>query len=108
MPILTEDGKWTSPFELAYSQKLDWRNLIPMFSLGYIKCHHERPSHCITANSQTIKDICMGNDPLSNGLLFYISTIKKWYHLLTTTLMQQFPLVPSLDWLMIVALGLNS
>eukprot|EP00957_Ditylum_brightwellii_P018926 1423285-Ditylum_brightwellii.AAC.1 len=35
MPIQTDEGKWTTPFEIIYKTKPDWRNLVPMFSLSY-------------------------------------------------------------------------
>eukprot|EP00957_Ditylum_brightwellii_P032422 2456768-Ditylum_brightwellii.AAC.1 len=67
MPIQTEEGTWTTPFEMVFQQKPDWCNLVPMFSLSYRA----------TADSQSIKAICVGNDKKSDGLLFYIPLSKR-------------------------------
>eukprot|EP00957_Ditylum_brightwellii_P026209 1982171-Ditylum_brightwellii.AAC.1 len=37
MPIQADDGTWTTPFEQVYGIKPDWCNLVPMFSLAYVK-----------------------------------------------------------------------
>ena len=37
MPIILDNGQWTTPHEQKYGTKTDWRNLVPMFSLGYIR-----------------------------------------------------------------------
>ena len=36
------DKSFTTPFELAYNEKPDYRNLIPMFSTAYIKKVRDR------------------------------------------------------------------
>ena len=41
MPFILENGKWTTPHEQKYGTKLDWRNLVPMFSIGYIHRNQE-------------------------------------------------------------------
>ena len=37
MPISLQDGTSATPFELAYGIEPDWRNLLPLFSVVYIK-----------------------------------------------------------------------
>ena len=36
MPILLENGQWTTPHDQKCHTKPDWSNLVPMLSLGYI------------------------------------------------------------------------
>mmetsp|Transcript_21148 Transcript_21148/g.26890 ORF Transcript_21148/g.26890 Transcript_21148/m.26890 type:complete len:438 (+) Transcript_21148:1038-2351(+) len=76
MPIQTDNGVWTTPFELVHQTKLDWRNLIPKFSLSYVKRNRDSTKYRATADSQTIKAICVGNDKKSDGLLFYLPSSK--------------------------------
>eukprot|EP00957_Ditylum_brightwellii_P111835 8529907-Ditylum_brightwellii.AAC.1 len=66
MPIQTDEGKWTTPFNLGHKVKPDWRNLVPMFSLAYVKRNRDSSGHRATADSQTIKAICVGNDKKSD------------------------------------------
>eukprot|EP00957_Ditylum_brightwellii_P160370 12208404-Ditylum_brightwellii.AAC.2 len=65
------------PYEIVYQQKPDWRNLIPIFSLAYLKHNHDGTQFSSTADSQSIKAICVGNDTKSDGLLFYLPHSKK-------------------------------
>eukprot|EP00957_Ditylum_brightwellii_P115685 8823999-Ditylum_brightwellii.AAC.1 len=76
-PIQTDDCLWSSPFELAYGKKPDWRNLIPMFCMSYVKHHCGSTIHCSTSDSQSTKCICVGQDIKSDGLLFYIPHTKQ-------------------------------
>ena len=48
-----------------------------MFSLGYIRRNRDGNKSRATADSQYIMEICVGNNPKSNGLLFYLPTTKK-------------------------------
>ena len=48
-----------------------------MFSLGYIRRNRDSNKHRATANSKSIMGICVGNDPKSYGILFYLPTTKK-------------------------------
>eukprot|EP00957_Ditylum_brightwellii_P089191 6792282-Ditylum_brightwellii.AAC.1 len=57
--------------------KPHWHNLVPMFSLSYIKRRRDAGVKQSTADSQSIKAICVGNDTQSNGLLFYLPNSKK-------------------------------
>eukprot|EP00957_Ditylum_brightwellii_P163014 12413261-Ditylum_brightwellii.AAC.1 len=91
MLIQTDDGKWTTPFEMVFHTKPDWCNLVPMFSLAYIKCNRDASGFSATADSQSIKAICLGNDKKSGGLLFYLPMSKSIvsssdYHLNPTIL----------------------
>eukprot|EP00957_Ditylum_brightwellii_P107839 8226260-Ditylum_brightwellii.AAC.1 len=47
---------------MSHGIKLDWRNLILMFSLSYIKREKDSKKHRVTADSQSIKYICVGNN----------------------------------------------
>ena len=77
MPILLDNGQWTTLHEQKYGTKLDWSNLVPMFSLSYICRNRDGKKQRATADSQSIMKICVGNDPKSDGLLFYFPTSKK-------------------------------
>eukprot|EP00957_Ditylum_brightwellii_P003304 250335-Ditylum_brightwellii.AAC.1 len=57
--------------------KSDWCNLVPMFSLSYVKRRRDAGVKRSTADSQSIKAICVGNGTQSDGLLFYLPTSKK-------------------------------
>eukprot|EP00957_Ditylum_brightwellii_P087036 6625003-Ditylum_brightwellii.AAC.1 len=58
MPTSTDDGIYSSPFELAYGVKPNWRNLVPIFSVAYVKRTCDGSRHWSTADSQSIKCIC--------------------------------------------------
>ena len=47
-----------------------------MFSLGYIRRNRGGKKQRATSDSQSIMGICVGNDPKSDGLLFYLPTTK--------------------------------
>eukprot|EP00957_Ditylum_brightwellii_P043662 3309601-Ditylum_brightwellii.AAC.1 len=75
MPILqADDGTWTTPLELVCKTRPDWWNLVPMFILSYVKKSRDAKGYRATADSQSIKAICVGNNKKSNGLLFYLSS----------------------------------
>ena len=63
--------------EQKYGTKPDWHNLVPVFSLGYIRIKRYEKKQRATFDSQSIIMICVGNDPKSDGLLFYLPTSKK-------------------------------
>ena len=77
MSILLENGQWTTPHEQKYVTKTDWCNLVPMSSLSYIRRNRDGNKQWATTNSQSIMGICVGNDPKSDGLLFYLTTTRK-------------------------------
>eukprot|EP00957_Ditylum_brightwellii_P103963 7921394-Ditylum_brightwellii.AAC.1 len=67
-----DEGTWTTPFKMVYGVKPDWRNLVPIFSLSYVKQKRDASGFRSTVDSQSIKAICEGNDKKSNDLLFYL------------------------------------
>ena len=71
MPILLENGQWSTPHEQKYGTKTYWCNLVPMFSIRYIFRNRDGKKNRITADSHSIMGICVGNNPKSDGLLFY-------------------------------------
>ena len=72
MPLQLADRTWTSPFEQVYNVKPDWQNLVPMFSVAYVKRLRDADVSHNTSDSKTIHAICVGNDPDSDSLLFYL------------------------------------
>ena len=77
MPIILENGQWNTLHEQKYGTKLDWRNLVPMLSIGYIRRNWDGNKQRVTSNSKSITGICVGNNPKSDGLLFYLPTTQK-------------------------------
>jgi hypothetical protein len=62
----------TTPFELVYNRKVDYRCLIPIFCTSYIKQHRETGSnHKNKWLNKTLKCILVGKCPNSDSLLFY-------------------------------------
>lgn len=62
----------TTPYELVYQQKPDYRTLIPMFSLAYIRRDRAQGGHHLNKwHTRTIRCILIGTDDKSDGLLFY-------------------------------------
>ena len=76
MPILLENFQWTTPHEHKYGTKPYWRNLVPVFSIGYICRNRDGSKQRATADSQSIMGICVGNDPKIGWLLFYLPATK--------------------------------
>jgi hypothetical protein len=70
MPIKI-GGKITTPFEEMYGEKVDYRNLFPMFSLAYIKQMRAEGHNKSKWKSQTLKCIAVGKCNDSDSLLFY-------------------------------------
>ena len=69
-PIKLKDNI-TSPHEEVYKEKVDFRQLFPMFNTAYIKQETNRGKHKNKWKSQSLKVICVGSCPNSDGLLFY-------------------------------------
>ena len=65
------DNKVTTPFEAVHQQKVDYRQLFPMFATSYIKQETDSGKHKNKWKSQSLKVICVGSCPDSDGLLFY-------------------------------------
>jgi deoxyuridine 5'-triphosphate nucleotidohydrolase len=62
----------TTPYELVYNRKVDYRCLIPIFCTSYIKQHRETGgTHKNKWLNKTLKCILVGKCPLSDSLLFY-------------------------------------
>ena len=70
MPI-KHDGKITTPYEVVYAKKVDYRILFPLFSIAYIKQMRHEGKHLSKWKSQSMKCIVVGTCSKSNGLLFY-------------------------------------
>ncbi len=75
----------TTPHELVYKQKVDYRVLFPMFSTAYIKYmrddkadYQEDPTN-IKWSSQSLKCIVVGTCSKSDGLLFYHPPTKQTF-----------------------------
>ena len=86
MPILLDNGQWTTLHEQKYGTNPYWCNLVPMLSLGYICRNRDGNKQPATSDSQSIMGICDDNDTKSNELLFYLPTSKNmvgsaYYHL---------------------------
>ena len=69
IPIKTTSNTLTTPHFLAYNEKPDYRKLIPLFSTAYVKIYQSGEGNNL--ESQTVKAILVGNDPKSDGRLFY-------------------------------------
>ena len=66
------NGKLTTPHELVFQSKPDYRVLFPMFSTAYIKQNRETGGHHKNKwRSKTLKCILVGTDNKSDGFLFY-------------------------------------
>ena len=61
----------TTPFELVYNKKPDYRMLFPMFSIAYIRQHREDGKDINSWKSKSLKCIAVGSCPKSDGLIFY-------------------------------------
>eukprot|EP00957_Ditylum_brightwellii_P098509 7504167-Ditylum_brightwellii.AAC.1 len=77
---------------MVYGIKPDWQNLVPMFSLTYVKQERDASGFRATVDSQSIKAICVGNDKKSNGLLFYLPSSRS---LISSSDYTLDPMVPS-------------
>jgi hypothetical protein len=66
------NSKLTTPYELVFQQKVDYRCLIPIFCTSYIKQHRKTGgSHKNKWLNRTLKCILVGKCPKSDSLLFY-------------------------------------
>ena len=64
MPVTLSDGALSIPFELAYGLKPDWRNLLPLFSVAYVKRFRDGVIHRKSPYCQTIKAISMNTEKI--------------------------------------------
>jgi hypothetical protein len=63
--------KITTPFELVYKKKVNYRNLFPMFSVAYIRQIHKEGTAKSKWKDCSLKCIVVGTCSKSDGLLFY-------------------------------------
>ena len=68
---LTVNDTLTTPFELVYKTKPDLRNLLPMFSVSYVRRSRDANTNRLTFHSTSIRCICLGRDDVSNQLEFF-------------------------------------
>ena len=78
LPTKHEGGIVSTPFEYVHNKKVDYRQLFPVFKKAYVKIEtDESGRHRNKYKSKTIKTICVGSCPDSDGLLFYHPKTKK-------------------------------
>jgi hypothetical protein len=70
LPV-TRNDKITTPYELVYNKKVDYRSLIPVFSIAYIRQHQEDGQDKNKWSSKSLKCILVGKCNKSDSLLFY-------------------------------------
>ena len=70
LPI-RKNNKITTPHELVHGEKVDLRNLLPMFSVAYIKQERNKAEVGGKWKTQTLKCITVGKCPRSDSILFY-------------------------------------
>ena len=75
IPFL-KNNIWTTAFECLYNKKPDYRKLLPIFSIGYVKRFKCGVDHRTKAMSQSVKCILVGNDNKSDGQLLYVPHTK--------------------------------
>ena len=65
------NGEITTPFKLTYNTKPDLRNLVPFFSVVYLRSYREGKSNFVQTSPHSIRTICVGRAPDAKSLLFY-------------------------------------
>jgi hypothetical protein len=70
LPI-KKKGKLTTPYELLYKKKVDYRALFPLFSIAYIRQHKEDGQDKNKWTSKSLKCVLVGKCNKSDSLLFY-------------------------------------
>jgi deoxyuridine 5'-triphosphate nucleotidohydrolase len=70
LPI-KKNGKLTTPYELVYNKKVDYRALFPLFSIAYIRQHREEGQDKNKWTSKSLKCVLVGKCNKSDSLLFY-------------------------------------
>ena len=63
--------KVSTPLKNVHKQKVDFRQLFPMFKKAYVKTETEDGGHRNSYKTQTLKTICVGASSDSDALLFY-------------------------------------
>ena len=75
LPVKTDTASLTTPFFEAHGNKPDYRKLLPLFSIAYVKLYDSAEGN--TLETQSVKAILVGNDHKSDGRLFYNPNTKK-------------------------------
>ena len=70
--LFIKDNKWTAAFHYIYKEKVDYRNLIPIFSIVYVNIFRDWVKYRFKAISQHIKYTLVGNDSKSDCKLLYV------------------------------------
>ena len=71
------NNTFTSPYFIVHHRRPDLRNLIPLFSVGYITKYKDGTISRSNIDSHSIRVILIGKDHKSNSLLFYHPPTKK-------------------------------
>ena len=78
LPTKHERGIVSTPFKYVHKKKVDYRQLFPIFKKAYVKIEtDENGGNRNSYKTQTIKTICVGSCPDSDGLLFYHPKTKR-------------------------------
>ena len=78
LPTKHEKGKISTPFENVHNEKVDYRQLFPIFKKAYVKTEKRTGGkHKNSYYTHTIKAICVGTCPDSDSLLFIIQPPNK-------------------------------
>ena len=65
------NNKYTTPFYLVHHQKPDLRNLLPLFSVGYLTRYCDGSTKRQNMHSHTLQAILVGRDEKSNTYKFF-------------------------------------
>ena len=69
LPVKIDTGTLTAPFFEGYGQNPDYRKLLPLFSITYVKLYNSIKGN--TLSSQIVKATLVSNDSKSDSRLFY-------------------------------------
>ena len=88
LPTKHEKGKFSTPFENVHNEKVDYRQLFPIFKKAYVKTEKRTGGkHKNSYYTHTIKAICVGTCPDSDSLLFIIQPPNKSFLLQMDTVL---------------------
>ena len=66
------DNAYSTPHTLAFGQKPDLRNLLPMFAVAHIRCYYDSDNKAISnTDNQSTSDILLGRAEHSTSTFFY-------------------------------------
>ena len=87
-------NKIITPHNLIFNKKVDHPKLFPLFSVAYIKQEREqggKPKNKVL--SKSLKSILIGDNSLTNGLLFYHPLFKQLFQkMIDMDLTKHYPL----------------